>query len=71
MIAIRPDARCATGNARVEKLKSAEAAIAPLAMFLACDAVQGVSGTVFAVRANEMFLMSHDRPRRSVQCSEG
>ena len=59
-------------RARVEKLKSMETAkIAPLAVFLASDAARDVSGQVFAVRANEIFLMSQSRPLRSVHRAEG
>jgi NAD(P)-dependent dehydrogenase (short-subunit alcohol dehydrogenase family) len=57
---------------RVEKLKTMQASkIAPLAVFLASDAAKDVSGQVFAVRANEIFLMGQSRPLRSVQRSEG
>ena len=59
-------------QARVEKLKSMETAkIAPLAVYLASDASQAVTGQIFAVRANEIFLMSQSRPLRSVHRSEG
>jgi NAD(P)-dependent dehydrogenase (short-subunit alcohol dehydrogenase family) len=59
-------------KARVEKLKSMQTAkIAPLAVFLASDAARDVSGQVFAVRANEIFLMSQSRPLRSVHRAEG
>jgi NAD(P)-dependent dehydrogenase (short-subunit alcohol dehydrogenase family) len=59
-------------RARVEKLKSMETAkIAPLAVFLASDAAQDVTGQIFAVRANEIFLMSQSRPLRSVHRAEG
>jgi NAD(P)-dependent dehydrogenase (short-subunit alcohol dehydrogenase family) len=55
---------------RVAKLKSLETAkIAPLAVFLASDT--DVTGQVFAVRANEIFLMSQNRPVRSVHRAEG
>ena len=57
---------------RVEKLKTMETAkIAPLAVFLASDAAQDVSGQIFAVRANEIFLMSQNRPLRSVHRDGG
>ena len=57
---------------RVEKLKSMETAkIAPLAVYLASDAAQDVSGQIFAVRANEIFLMSQNRPLRSVHREGG
>lgn len=59
-------------QARVEKLKKMEAGkIAPMAVFLASDAAKEVSGQIFAVRANEIFLMSQPRPIRSVHRSEG
>ena len=59
-------------QARVEKLKFMETAkIAPLAVFLASDDARDVSGQIFAVRANEIFLMSQSRPLRSVHRSEG
>lgn len=59
-------------RARVEKLKSMETAkIAPLAVYLASDAAREVSGQIFAVRANEIFLMSQNRPLRSVHREGG
>ncbi len=59
-------------KARVAKLQKMEAGkIAPMAVFLASDAAREVSGQIFAVRANEIMLMSHSRPVRSVHRSEG
>jgi len=59
-------------KARVEKLKFMETAkIAPLAVFLASDQAKDVTGQIFAVRANEIFLMSQSRPLRSVHRSDG
>lgn len=59
-------------KARVEKMKVMETAkIAPLAVFLASDAAKDVSGQIFAVRANELFLMSQSRPVRSVHRAGG
>jgi NAD(P)-dependent dehydrogenase (short-subunit alcohol dehydrogenase family) len=59
-------------QARVEKLKSMQTAkIAPLAVCLAAEAAREVSGQVFAVRGNEIFLMSQSRPLRSVHRAEG
>ena len=59
-------------QARVDKLKAMETAkIAPLAVYLASDASQAVTGQIFAVRANELFLMSQSRPLRSVHRAEG
>ena len=52
-------------------MKTMETAkIAPLAVYLASDA-QDVTGQIFAVRANEIFLMSQSRPLRSVHRAEG
>jgi NAD(P)-dependent dehydrogenase (short-subunit alcohol dehydrogenase family) len=59
-------------QARVEALKSMQTAkIAPLAVYLASDAAREVSGQIFAVRANEIFLMSQNRPLRSVHRDRG
>ena len=59
-------------KARVGKLKSMETAkIAPMAVFLASEEAKDVSGQIFAVRANEIFLMSQSRPLRSVHRAEG
>jgi NAD(P)-dependent dehydrogenase (short-subunit alcohol dehydrogenase family) len=57
---------------RVEKLKTmATAKIAPLAVYLASDAARDVTGQIFGVRANELFLFSQNRPLRSVHRAEG
>jgi NAD(P)-dependent dehydrogenase (short-subunit alcohol dehydrogenase family) len=59
-------------KARVEKMKTMETAkIAPLAVFLLSDQAKDVSGQIFSVRANEIFLMSQSRPLRSVHRAEG
>jgi NAD(P)-dependent dehydrogenase (short-subunit alcohol dehydrogenase family) len=59
-------------QARMEKLKTMEPAkIAPLAVYLASDAGATVSGQVFGVRANEIYLFSQPRVIRSVHRSEG
>lgn len=58
--------------ARVEKIKQmTPAKIAPLAVYLASDEAKHVNAQVFAVRNNEIFLMSQPRPVRSVHRSEG
>jgi NAD(P)-dependent dehydrogenase (short-subunit alcohol dehydrogenase family) len=44
---------------------------APLAVFLASDAARDVTGQVFAVRKNEIFLMSQSRPLRGIHRAEG
>jgi hypothetical protein len=45
--------------------------IAPLAVFLLSDLAKEVSGQIFAVRKNEVFLMSQPRPLRSLHRAEG
>jgi NAD(P)-dependent dehydrogenase (short-subunit alcohol dehydrogenase family) len=58
--------------ARVERIKTATAEkIAPLAVYLASDLSKDVTGQIFAVRRNEIFLMSQPRPIRSVHRGEG
>ena len=59
-------------KARVERLQRMETSkIAPLAVYLASDEAADVSGQIFAVRANEIFLMSQSRPLRSMHSSDG
>ena len=58
--------------AKVEKARRMEISkIAPMAVYLASDLSAGVTGQVFSVRANEIFLMSQPRPLRSVHRSDG
>ena len=71
MIASIP-AETPEAKARVAKLQRMEAGkIAPMAVFLAADAAKDVSGQIFAVRANEIFVISQPRPVRSVHRAEG
>lgn len=59
-------------QARVEKLKKlGTAQIAPMAAFLASDAAAEVTAQIFAVRGNEIFLMSQPRPVRGMHTAEG
>lgn len=58
--------------ARIEKLKTMEPSkIAPLAVYLASDQASGVSGQIFGVRSNEIYLFSQPRVIRSVHRSDG
>lgn len=45
--------------------------IAPLSVYLLGDAAKDVSGQIFAVRMNEIFLMGQSRPIRSVHRDGG
>ncbi|MEN5139408.1 SDR family NAD(P)-dependent oxidoreductase [Pseudomonas juntendi] len=59
-------------KARVERLKQmTPKKNAPLAVYLLSDQAKDVNGQVFTVRRNEIFLMSQNRPVRSVQQGEG
>src|SRR5437773_4192123 len=59
-------------KARVERVKTMSTEkIAPMAVFLASDLAGGVTGQIFAVRRNEIFLMSQPRPLRSIHRGEG
>jgi NAD(P)-dependent dehydrogenase (short-subunit alcohol dehydrogenase family) len=59
---------------RVEKLKQmTPEKIAPMAVYLCSHAADeaGVSGQIFGVRNNEIFLFSQPRPLRAVQRNDG
>jgi len=57
---------------RVERMRQmTPAKIAPLAVCLASDAAADTNGQIFAVRNNEIFLISQPRPVRSVHRGEG
>jgi NAD(P)-dependent dehydrogenase (short-subunit alcohol dehydrogenase family) len=59
-------------QARVNRIKQmTPAKIAPLVVCLASDQSGDANGQIFAVRNNEIFLISQPRPVRSVQRSEG
>ena len=58
--------------ARVERMKQmTPAKIAPLAVCLLSDAAAETNAQVFAVRHNEIFLISQPRPVRSVHRGDG
>lgn len=44
---------------------------APLAVYLAGESAQGISGQIFGTRGAEVYLFSQPRPTRSLHCSEG
>ena len=57
-----------TQRARVDKLKQmTPEKIAPMVVALASDAAADITGQIFAVRNNELFLMGQNRPLRSLQ----
>jgi len=59
-------------QARLDKLKAmGPGKIAPFVAYLTSDLAGDVSGQIFAVRANEIFLMSQSRPLRSVHADGG
>ena len=59
-------------KARIERIKTmTPAKIAPMVVFLSSDQASTVSGQIFAVRNNEIFIMSQPRPLRSVHRGEG
>ena len=59
-------------QARVEKIKQmTPAKIAPATVALCTEGAKDVSGQIFAVRNNEIFLMGQSRPIRSVQRTDG
>jgi NAD(P)-dependent dehydrogenase (short-subunit alcohol dehydrogenase family) len=59
-------------KARLEIIKQmTPEKIAPLAVALLGDAASDVTGQVFAVRNNEIFLMSQSRPIRTAHTSDG
>jgi len=59
-------------KARVEKIKQmGPEKIAPMCAYLLSDAAKDVTGQIFGVRMNEIFLFSQNRPLRSVHRAEG
>jgi hypothetical protein len=59
-------------KARVARMQAMGAEkIAPLSVSLLSEGAKDVTGQIFAVRMNEIFLMGQSRPIRSVQRSDG
>jgi len=59
-------------KARVEKIQQMTPdKIAPLAVALCSDAAKDVTGQIFGVRNNEIFLFNQPRPIRFAQTAEG
>jgi hypothetical protein len=57
---------------RVERFKQmTPEKIAPLVVYLASDSAEGVTGQVFGVRNNEVYLFNQPRPIRSLHRSDG
>ena len=59
-------------KARVERFQQmTPEKIAPLVVYLGSDRAEGISGQIFAVRNNEVFLFNQPRPIRSIHRSDG
>jgi NAD(P)-dependent dehydrogenase (short-subunit alcohol dehydrogenase family) len=57
---------------RVERMQQmTPEKIAPLTVYLGSDAAAGISGQIFGVRNNEIFLFSQPRPVRTLHRSDG
>ena len=57
---------------RVERLaQMTPDKVAPLSVYLTSDAAAGISGQIFSVRNNEIFLFNQPRPIRVIHRSEG
>ena len=59
-------------KARVARLREmTPEKIAPLVVYLASDRADGISGQIFAVRNNEIYLFNQNRPIRTLHRSDG
>src|SRR6266571_3154916 len=59
-------------KARVERMQQmTPEKIAPLTVYLASDRADGISGQIFGVRNNEVFLFNQPRPVRTIHRSDG
>jgi NAD(P)-dependent dehydrogenase (short-subunit alcohol dehydrogenase family) len=57
---------------RVARMREMSAEkIAPLAVYLASDRAEGISGQIFSVRNNEIYLFNQNRPIRTIHRSDG
>ncbi|HEX5518730.1 MAG TPA: 3-hydroxyacyl-CoA dehydrogenase, partial [Pseudolabrys sp.] len=45
--------------------------IAPLAVFLCSDAATGITGQIFSVRNNEIYLFNQPRPVKTIHRADG
>jgi NAD(P)-dependent dehydrogenase (short-subunit alcohol dehydrogenase family) len=45
--------------------------VAPLAVYLGSDGAEGITGQIFSVRNNEIYLFSQNRPVRTLHRSDG
>lgn len=65
-------ARTEAERVRVERMRSlTPEKVAPLAVYLVSDLAREVTGQIFAVRRNEIFLISQPRPLRSIHRDGG
>jgi NAD(P)-dependent dehydrogenase (short-subunit alcohol dehydrogenase family) len=65
-------AETAEEKARVARLQQmTPEKIAPLTVYLASDRAEGITGQIFGVRNNEIFLFSQPRPVRTIHRSDG
>ncbi|HZT26892.1 MAG TPA: SDR family NAD(P)-dependent oxidoreductase [Pseudolabrys sp.] len=65
-------AQTAEEKRRVERLaQMTPDKVAPLAVYLGSDQASGISGQVFAVRNNEIYLFNQPRPIRVIHRSDG
>jgi hypothetical protein len=59
-------------EARVNRTKQMTAEkIAPMAVYLASDKAEGITGQIIGVRKNELILFSQPRPIRILHRSDG
>jgi hypothetical protein len=59
-------------KARVARLREmTPEKIAPLVVYLGSDSADGISGQIFSVRNNEIYLFNQNRPIRTLHRSDG